>query len=198
MSPSCHGSIHIAFHQAKVFQPLSQNLAYFQMHILVRHSRTGNLHRLVVTSQYNIIYIFLTLIETSAHRNRTGKIGTIIHIILRPGIRQHHTSHGQCLAMIVIMQRLAILGKDHGERNQTSVRGGNSLDQPGNILLFLSRQCVFHSSHVHLVTNITSQVNLLDFASLLHGTQCHHGLDQFQRRIILNQRVMNTQQILQQ
>ena len=65
--------------------------------------------------------------------------GTITHIILRPGIRQHHASHGQRLTMIVIMQRLAILGKDHGERNQTSVRGGNSLDQPGNILLFLSR-----------------------------------------------------------
>ena len=139
MSPGSHRSIHVAFHQAKVFQPLSQNLANFQMHVLVRYSRTSNLHRFIITIQYYIIYIFLTLIKTPSHGNRTGKIGTITHIILRPGIRQHHASHGQRLTMIVIMQRLAILGKDHGERNHTSVRGRNSLNQPGNILLFLSR-----------------------------------------------------------
>ena len=42
-------------------------------------------------------------VKFPVYRYRTGKIRTIIHIILCSGIRQHHTSQLQDLAMIVII-----------------------------------------------------------------------------------------------
>ena len=181
--PRGNSGIHVTLHQSQILQTLSQHFTNFKMHVLVSYSRTGNFHRFVVTSQHDIVHVLLPLVKSATHGNRTRKVRTIIHVVLRAGIRQHHPSHGQRFTMIVIVQRFAILGKNHGERNHTPVRSGNSLDQPGDILLFLSRQSVFHGSDVHLVTDVTGQIYLLYLALFLHGTQRHDSLDQFQRRV---------------
>ncbi len=95
--------LHISFHQSQLLQSLRQHFAYFQVDILVSHSRFRNFYRLIVSCQYDIIYIFLPVRKLSADGYGPGEIGTIGRNRFGTGIRQHQTPFLQNLAMIVVV-----------------------------------------------------------------------------------------------
>ncbi len=109
MSPGSNGLFHIPLHQPHILQSLSQYFAYFQMNMLIGHTRFGNLNGFIIRSQHNIINLFLALCKFSAHRNSPCKIRTIIGDLLGTGIREHQTSSLQYLTMVMIMKRFSML-----------------------------------------------------------------------------------------
>ena len=168
------------------------------MHVLISHPGFSYLYRFVISSQYDIINLFLAGQEFPTDRNRTGKVRTIMGHFFCSGIRQHHTSFLKDLAMIVIMECFTVLRQDHRERHHTSVRSCNSFDQPCNILFLDSRFTIPHSSCMHFVTDITSFGDFLDFTRFFYRAEIDHSFDQFQRSIIFHQSRPDTQQLFEQ
>ena len=115
MCSGCNGFIHIAFHQAQVFQALCQYFAHFLVNGHIGNARTGDFQRFVVASQYYIIYVFLATFEFSAYGNRAGMVRTIVGYSFGTGIGQHHAAYFQYMAVVVVVQCFSVLGQDGGK-----------------------------------------------------------------------------------
>ena len=89
MSSCGDGFVRIAFHQAEVFQSSRQYLAYGQMHGLVSDAGLGQFQRVVVPGQHQVVYVFLSIGEFSAHRNGARMMRAIAAGQFGAGVRQH-------------------------------------------------------------------------------------------------------------
>ena len=182
----CTGSyslVHITFHQSQVLQSTCQHTAHLQMHLFPCISRTGMVYGTVMSRHHDIIDLLLPLGETSTYRHRACKVRAIVHVRLCTGIGQHQPALLQQVAMIVVVQCLAIHRKDGRERHPCPMSQRYSLNGTGNQLFLHPGLAHAHGRGVHLVTDVTGTFYLFNLQCTLYRTQSNDSLDELYRHL---------------
>ena len=178
-----HSLVNIAAHQPQSLQPCGQHLAALQMHGLIGDARLRQLKRLVIGIEHNLIYIALTLSELPTDGERAREVRRVAHRRFGASIDKHQPSRRYRLVVQMVMQCLAVLRQNGGERRCATVFERNAIDNAVNISLPFRRLHKAHRGGVHLVANGAGTLNLGNFFVRFHRPKVDYGLYQFERAL---------------
>ena len=131
----------------------------------------------------------------TAYRSCTRVVGTVVIQRLGTSIAEHQTASLQLVLRRSPVHDLTVLREDRRETHHRAISIGNTIERTGDFLLHYPRAAHTHSRRVHLITDDSSTLELINLFLRLCGTHLHDGFDKIHRSTLLLLVRMDTKEV---
>ena len=149
---------------------------------------------MVVRCQYDVVNFFLLLREPAVDGVGARVVRAVAVHGLAACVAQQQPPLLQYAVGVEVVERLAVLRDDRGERQARTAGFGDALDGARDLALDHSRTAHLHSQRVHLVAYQERAFHRLDLLGALLLAHFGHGEHQFDRLVVVQQFGLDAEQ----
>ena len=164
------------------------------MHLGVHHVGLDDAGHVVVGRQHDVVDVALARREASADGVGARVVRAVVVDRLGSGVAEQQAPLLQHAVGVEVVERLAVLRDNRGERDARAVGLGHPFDGAGDFALDHTRTAHLHGQRVHAVANLEGALHLLNLLGALllaHLGDGHHQLD---RLVVVQQFGLDAQQ----
>ena len=177
----CSHLVEVSLDKTEGRQTFEHLLGRGEMYFAIGDSRTCEAECVVVDIADNLIDLALLRGKLAGSRIGPGIVRCIMHVVLGSGIDHHELARLDDLVVEVVVQSLAVLGKNRREGNAPTFGEGHAFHLADYFLLDYSRHYAVPGDSMHFLSEGSGVVELLYFARLFDKTHGDHGLYQLFR-----------------
>ena len=172
------GFFGVALHQSSALHPLDDHLGREVVHLLEADARTQRLDGGLVAGHLDFEHLLLPRGKLLINRDGARHVAGVTHLRLRPSVEQEELSVADHVAVVVVVECLAVHGGDGGEREHVIVCCRYLLHGCGHLAFASAGLHHLMCAQVHVGCDVAGLVDLRDFLVRLVVTHVDYGLDE--------------------
>ena len=163
--------------------PCGDAAARHAVHVEHGHERGGRRNGREVGLEHDAVDVLLAAGERSVDREGAGEIAGIVRGALGTAVEEEHVARPEDVAVVVVVERLAVNGRDHRE-GQARTAGEGDLGDPGrDVGLAHPGPRHAHAGQLHVHGEIDGALDLGELLGGLHGALLRHRTDERHARL---------------